>query len=443
MAEFNNFYELLAARSAEAPARPFLYVDEQIISYGEMLAKINSLAEKITVQAGDWLVYGESFFEQLLLFFVLQKKGARPVILHHGLRDTEIEAIIAENNLAGRIDLVAGKLIVKESGLFPINHAENDILGVLTSGSTGTPKVLYRTYFSWAGFFPEQNKIFGVSRETKLFLQGSLSFTGNLNALLAALFEGAAVATSTKTVCGKWLEVIAKAKADVIYLVPAKLLMLARKSVAEVAFVKQIFTGSQLLTAADVHSLRRKFPQAELVLYYGASELNYITYRVLADDSADSANVGRPFAGVTVTVQDGFIYVDTPYHVSGVSLPFTLKDMGHFSSVGELIFAGREGDFINRGGLKINAIKTENAIKEIAGVAAVTVLKIMGRRGEEGAAFVVTEDGADKKILRRAIRKRLGVQAPKKIYFVEEIPLNDRGKVAKEKLLATLKNSAK
>lgn len=61
-------------------------------------------------------------------------------------------------------------------------------MGAMTSGTTGRAKVLFRTYESWAGFFEEQNRVFGVTPDSCMFAQGSLAFTGNLNLYMGALY---------------------------------------------------------------------------------------------------------------------------------------------------------------------------------------------------------------------------------------------------------------
>ena len=45
-------------------------------------------------------------------------------------------------------------------------------MGVMTSGSTGKSKLLWRSYHSWADFFPEQNRVFGVDEQTVLRQEG-------------------------------------------------------------------------------------------------------------------------------------------------------------------------------------------------------------------------------------------------------------------------------
>ena len=96
-------------------------------------------------------------------------------------------------------------------------------MGAMTSGTTGRAKVLFRTYESWAGFFEEQNRVFGVTPDSCMFAQGSLAFTGNLNLYMGALYAGASVVAAGKFRPRLWQEMILKHSCDVVYLIPTKL----------------------------------------------------------------------------------------------------------------------------------------------------------------------------------------------------------------------------
>ncbi|PBG31184.1 hypothetical protein BGU85_26965, partial [Clostridioides difficile] len=45
--------------------------------------------------------------------------------------------------------------------------------------------------------------------------------------------------------------------------------------------VVSIFTGSQLLFEDTARNLKKYMPKSEIILYYGASELNYITFLIM------------------------------------------------------------------------------------------------------------------------------------------------------------------
>ena len=391
-----NFYDLLKARAETFADKIFLRVDNETFTYKNFLAAVDKVSEKFkTSRRGDelknfddcgaktvWALLkssGGKFFSQAVNFFVTQK------------------------------------------------NSPSNVFTVTTSGSTGEPKILQRTFESWADFFPTQNRIFRVDETTKLFIHGSLNFTGNLNAFLATMDAGGTIVTTEKFFPRRWLELVRDVIA--IYLVPTKLVLLATGAPLE--NIRSIFTGSQVLTEAQSLSLLKKFPAAEIFLYYGASELSFVTYKkISAENAGDVQNLGRPFDDVKIFIRNGLIYVDTPFHINGVENPCTVGDAGFFDTNGDLIFLGRGDDFINRGGVKIFASAVENKLLALEGVTAAAVVKIPDEtRGENFLAFIV--GNVDRKIIRQALSP---AESPREIIFVAELPLNSSGKVDKKLL---------
>ena len=433
-----NYYELLSDWADKQPDKLCLTEDSLHYTYHEFKQLCNNLAKKLPAKcSGSFLVLADTTALQLAAFIALQKAGLIPILLHHGLKEEETASIIRENHLQGIFRLSDDSLIYEPSEEAAVPHNEPDILGVLSSGSTGTPKVMYRTYESWAGYFPKQNPIFGITRNTRMFLHGSLSFTGNMNSLLSVLFAGGTVITYRPLRCRLWAKLIQQEHADTIYLVPSKLTLLTGAVHDSIPEVAHIFTGSQLLSSQNIKDLKKLFPNAELILYYGASELNYITYAICDDPDRDPRNLGKPFPDIGITVKDGLIYVDTKYHISGAEIPFTVKDTGHLNENGELIFEGRRDAWINKGGVKISTQRIENLLRTIQGVTACAVLPYEDKiRGTDAAAFLVREKNRSEADIRSEIKKILKpVEVPGKVRFVAEIPLNDRGKVDKKSLL--------
>lgn len=451
----NNYYELLKNKAECYPQKVFLQIEEKSYTYESFLAMVDKLAEEFlqkrekTAQGEAVLITGEGFLQQAEAFLALQKLGIIPIIMHHGFSEKEIWEIIRKNSLQGWWCL-DDESHFEESGLTVNIHQEKDIMGVLTSGSTGIPKILYRTYFSWGGFFEEQNRVFHIDENSVIFIHGSLSFTGNLNMLAGMLFAGGKVVTSHQLNGRRWQKLIRKYNVNCLYMVPAKLQILAESSKDEYNGMNYIITGSQLVSEVCRNGLYNAFPNSELILYYGASELNYITYRILKRDSElELENLGKPFKGIEIIIRDDIIYVDTPYHVSGVEIPFTCEDTGYINENNDLIFLGRKTQWINKGGYKVSCLKLENKIKSLPDVANAVVLSCEDKlRGQEAAAFIVLsntddltlEEFEDKKHnCRQLIRQNFDTkEIPKIIKFVSEIPLNDRGKTDKEALLCTI-----
>lgn len=443
-----NYYELLRQWNGQQAEKVLLVEDQREYSYGQMLVQVDALRAELAAKAtegmgGSILVLADTLNAQLVAFLALQSLHLRPILLHHGLPAEEIQAILCENRLQGLLDV--RQRYFDQSNIdqsdFDWSWQESDaqgqkiepedILGVLSSGSTGVPKVMYRTYESWAGFFPVQNKIFQITRTTRLFLQGSLSFTGNLNALLGVLYAGGSIITSSRWHCRWWAQLMADWQVDAIYLVPAKLQLLAAKIKQPLVQVRSLFTGSQLLSERNIDDLQRLLPEAKIILYYGASELNYITYTVCGKSKRDSRNLGRPFPGIGLQVSDGIIYVDTPYHVSGLKPPFTVKDTGWLNEAGELMFEGRRENWINKGGVKLSTLRLENKLRAVPGIRAAVVMPMADKlRGSTVAAFVVKDESVSAAKVRREVRQVLQpVEIPRRLLFLPQLPLNDRGKV--------------
>lgn len=429
----SNYYELLKKQAELNGDKILFYIGKNSYSYADVLNMTNTKAAELSsfsIGAGSAiLVIGKGFLDQATGFLAPQKLGIIPILLHHGLKENEIQEIISNNKLQGVWNISEGKFY--SSGLEMEKHLSNDVMGALTSGSTGVPKVLYRTYFSWAGFFDTQNKIFLVDENTRIFIHGNLSFTGNLNILASVLYAGGSVISSDRADVNNWLKLIKAHNANAMYLVPAKLNLLERGIDEQLPEIRSIITGSQTLTGDNLKVLMKSLPNCKIYLYYGASELNYITYTVCDDLDRNIENVGKPFPGIKVFIKNGMIYVDTPYHISGIEVPFTLKDMGKFNEKGELLFLGRQVNWINKGGYKISCVRIENTLKGIKGIRDAVVLPIDDRvRGKEIAAYIVKDEDWNTESVRRNIRQQLPkVEMPKIIKFIEKIPLNDRGKV--------------
>ncbi len=447
----HDYAALLRWQAAWQPQKVFLVADEEKLTYDALWRRVAAMAVEASFLGvrGDILVLADDFIGQLVSFLALQAIGARPILLHHGMEPEEVRAVLWENGLQGIWRCAGASHLFEPSGLAERAHGEADVLGVLSSGSTGTPKVMYRTYASWAGFFPVQDDIFRVCADTVMFLHGSLSFTGNMNSLLSVLYEGGTVVTSGLMRCRHWEDLMRYHGVNCLYLVPTKLHLLGRAMRGPYAGVSTIFTGSQLLTPDMLRQLQAVFPAARILLYYGASELNYITYAVCDDPERDSANLGRPFPGIGVSIgADGLIYVTTPYHVSGIEIPFSVKDTGSLNERGELIFGGRREAWINKGGVKINTVHLELALKALPGIADAVVLPVCdARRGDTAAAFLVPENGAERPLIRHMVRHAIKpVEVPDVIVLLPHLPLNDRGKIdrtALHRILGTLQKAAR
>ena len=193
---------------------------------------------------------------------------------------------------------------------------------------------------------------------------------------------------------------------------------------------------------------REKFKRS-IHSFYGSSECGGICY----DRDApllEQGFVGQPMSGIEMELLEpeatatrvrvrsaaaGDGYFPEPDEEKLGRGIFVPDDMLRSSENGFRI-VGRISDLINVAGKKVNPAEVEAELLCFPGVrTAVVFARESALRNEEVAACIVGEDGVRESELLEFCRGRLsGWQVPKRIFFVDEIPVNERGKVSRREL---------
>lgn len=202
------------------------------------------------------------------------------------------------------------------------------------------------------------------------------------------------------------------------------------------------------------HKFREKFGRP-IHSFYGSSECGGICYDREAH-LLEGGFVGQPMEGVSLelimpaapasqirvrSAAAGDGYFPEPDEEKLGPGYFVPDDLLSQSETG-LRIVGRLSDVINVAGKKVNPAEVEAELLRFKGVRAAVVF---GRestlRNEEVAACVVAGEGVRELDLLDFCRERLsGWQVPKRIFFVEEIPVNERGKVSRRELTQRFTN---
>ena len=400
--EYQDYLAMLAAQPQEKLA---LVDDATSFTYGQLVAAASKLRERADFSQPAVFIHEDTIAQQLLQFVAYSGTATRPIIATELSRNQYFDV--------GQIPPKA-------------------CMGVMTSGSTGKSKLLWRDYHSWADFFPEQNHIFGVDEATIIFCQGSLAFTGNLNIYMGVLAAGGTLIVTEKFRPRHWLQLMEQYAVNTIYLIPSKLMLLPKFMNVPNEQLRHIISGSQTMGRQEADKLLALFPKAEITLYYGASELNYITYIKDKDMTDDRTVIGQPFAGVGISINNEEIFIDTPYHVENITLPFSLKDRGYVDERGWLHFLGRTDDICNVNGRKVSSVKVTTALTDIEGVVEAAVLSRHIADADVLVAFVASTTSYTKQELVRRLRERLeDYELPKQFIFLEQLPRNESGKIDK------------
>ena len=179
--------------------------------------------------------------------------------------------------------------------------------------------------------------------------------------------------------------------------------------------------------------LKAAYPDSCCFLYYGASELSYVTWLTDQEMNDNPACIGKPFPGVDVTLCNGEIYVDTPYSAIGITGPYSVGDTGYMDRDGYLYFNGRKDNVYNIHGNKVSAVKIENALNSLPQVQEAAVIFENNALRAHVVLPAPTPSGQDAAALRRIIKKELNDyleswEIPRDIVFHENLPKNNSGK---------------
>jgi long-chain acyl-CoA synthetase len=183
--------------------------------------------------------------------------------------------------------------------------------------------------------------------------------------------------------------------------------------------------------------------------FYGSSECGGICYD-REGEIGEEGLVGNAMTGVTMemieadahcgqirvrsaAVGDG--YFPTPDEKKLGNGTFVPDDLLTSSAHGWKI-VGRVSDLINVAGRKVNPAEVEAELLTVPGVREAVVFgRKSSRRNQEVAACVVASSSVSEAELLKVCRRRLsGWQVPKRIYLLDQLPVNERGKMSRRDL---------
>jgi len=210
-------------------------------------------------------------------------------------------------------------------------------------------------------------------------------------------------------------------------------------------------------------SLRRKVHS-----FYGSSETGGIAYDD-GDEVTEPLTVGRPMPETAIDIRspDGALSPEGLRHttaagsgrifVSGTAVAsayaddlsrdldtgfadggFLTGDVGCFDNRGRLVLTGRVSTLINVAGLKVDPAEVERVLLEFPGIAEARVMGAScDRRGQQLVAFIVSDQPLTSVDLRQRCARTLSPhKIPRRFIFLDQLPLDARGKTDRRALEA-------
>ena len=453
------------------------------ISYDEFLSEIVHVSERLKyLEIKKINLLKSDDIEFLIIFFAMSLAGVEitlfdpswPVsLINKLLLKSNTNTIILDKNSSYKKKYSNYKTLTVEDfglGKSTKKNIMNDLkyfntsinsskvfFNGFTSGSLSDPKIFSRSHKSWVKSLSMSRQEFSFSYEDKAIIPGPLSHGISLFGALDILSNGGTLNILNDYKNNKnILNTINKEEVTVIILVPTKLDLLcdaAQKSRMN-SVLKIVSAGSKLS-----ERIRKKaldiFPNAEVIEYYGASELSFVSISK-TNENCPPNSVGRPFSGVSIDIRDtqgnslrqgqvGEIWVkshmicenylssseDKKFRIDGDWA--TVGDIGWLDKNNFLYINKRKDNIITSSGYTIDLSSVEDKLMELPGIKEVVVTSIAHDKwGEVIVALVVPyfKDMLNEFILNEYCKLNIETYSSPKLWNLSnKIPLTSSGKV--------------
>ncbi|WP_199734284.1 class I adenylate-forming enzyme family protein [Micromonospora musae] len=308
-----------------------------------------------------------------------------------------------------------------------------------SSGSTGTPRVIVRTDESWSASYPGVERLLDLTADDVVYLPSPLVSSVTMFSVVHARTVGASVLLPrTHTVSDSDLE-----HATVLHGTPYALRSVLERIEAGTAHRLRVALVGGARLDAGLRS-RSEAAGIRLIAYYGAAELSFV--------AVDPDGRGlRPFDGVETRVDEGLLWVRSPYFAAGylgtASGPFR-RDPEGWGTVGDLVggdpadplrFRGRRDGAILTAAATVIPEDVEAALQRLDGIEDVVVFGLPNpRAGALVAAVIETGPGgrppSARELRRRAGALLSGTHLPRRWFWTERLPRTATGKPARDRI---------
>jgi O-succinylbenzoic acid--CoA ligase len=327
-----------------------------------------------------------------------------------------------------------------------------------TSGTGGRPRGVALSYAALEASAAGSRERLGLSTDDAWLASLSPAHVGGLALITRALLIGCRLVVSGRFDAARaWSGILGgdgpNARPTHLSVVPTQLLRLLEAAgqppppTLRCVLVGGAGTPAPLLERA----LAAGWP---IALTYGLTEAtSQVATSAPAATRAKPGSVGKPLRGVDVRIaQDGEILVRGATLASGYVGSGSLVDaegwhhtgdVGRLDADGDLWVIGRRIDRIVSGGVTVDAVEVEEALRSHPGVADACVVGVPDPTwGERVAAWIEPAGGVDLDDLDAFVRGRLAAPKLPRHYHVERgLPRNANGKVDRARVRDALRRA--
>jgi acyl-coenzyme A synthetase/AMP-(fatty) acid ligase len=358
------------------------------------------------------------------LFLALQRTGLAAIPLDGG---TPTEGCL---DIASRLGASALYLNGDFQSLQPPHRKDKTTCCIkVTSGSDGLPKGIECRSEHLIADGQNVARTMGIRRVDLNLAAIPLGHSYGLgNLVMPLLLQGTAMVVAKEYLPRQLIDWIGRYRVTIFPGVPALFRVLGAlpPGPEEMKSLRTVISAGAILSPAVAKVFFERFG-LKIHNFYGSSETGGICYDRTGHASLTGRSVGKPLAGVSVTVKMGRVTVKS----AAVATPtgsWRLNDKGEWNGRAELVLLGRIGEGANIGGKKVHPLEIERALRALPKVTDATVWSWHSQGRDLLAAAVETTQSRAQ--IEHALARHLPAWKLPKVYLVaRELPRNSRGKL--------------
>lgn len=479
------------ALSRDVPADALALIDaggngsDRSYTYGDMRRLTGAIARgllKRGLQRGDRVaILSANRAEYLLTFLATMQAGLVSVPVNWKLPAETVAYIVADCDARlvigdeARLALAPGSVprisfdkdfeALLDPGPFtPIKmKPEEDALFLYTSGSTGRPKGVVLSHYShlWA---MSQRVRRPVPQGQRSLVAAPLYHMNGLAMCQTTFSQGDTVVLLPQFTTRGYIEAAAKHRVSFLTSVPTMIAMMLREkdllAKTDLSAVEAVRMGSAPITQSLIDQVREVFPKAAISNGYGTTEAGPVVFGPHPKGIPQpelSTGYAHPQVQLRL-VRDGREVDDegelqmkcgalmTHYHklpetTAKVMTPdgyYRTSDVFRRDAPGFFYFVGRVDDMFVCGGENIYPGEVEKMLEKHPAIHQAAVIAVPDElKGHKPVAFVVRANGAaldEQAVKSYALANAPAYQHPRRVFFVDEMPLAGTNKIDKRVL---------
>jgi long-chain acyl-CoA synthetase len=460
--------------------------DDTALTYKDFIKILERLSSEINYRHGNhkkFLVMADNSIFFIISYLAIIHSGNTAVVVETRINASDLKKIMdscslsgifAQNKYCGNFEMA--KIPIFDENFISTFQDENpknfvnklpvvsddDVAVIIfTSGSTGTKKGVMLTHKNLIANTGSIIDYLKLNDGDRVCVALPFFYCYGASLLHTHIRVGGSIVLSQKPFLGAVMKDIDNYQCTGFAGVPSTYLILVNKT----SFLHQNYPSLRYFTQAGgklpdeyIKKISEKFPEKHFFVMYGATEatarLSYLPPELVM---TKMGSIGKGIPGVTLKVlnEQGFPvkqseigeivakgdnimkgYLNDPEGTKAVLKDGWLHtgDLATIDDDGFIFIMGRSKNIIKSGGYRISPQEIEKEILSLEKVKECIVLGIPDKiMGEAVVAVIPSSSGVDNSTLHREIlthctRNLPSYKVPKKVVFIDELPLNPSNK---------------